>query len=117
ALVRDSAGHIALRWYRTQGEQFHAKYAAVRRGDRLWFTVGSANFTRRNIGDLNLEANVEVDAAVLSPIARQAMEWFETIWNNDGGLVHSDPADAWKEDSRLRLWQSRLMEATGLSTF
>jgi hypothetical protein len=117
ALLRDSDGRIALRWYRTQGEQFHAKYAAVRRDGRLWFTLGSANFTRRNLGDLNLEANVEVEAPLDSAIAQQARSWFDTLWDNRDGLVYSDPAGTWAEDGLLRLWQARLMEATGLSTF
>lgn len=117
ALLRQGDGRIALRWYRTSGEQFHAKYAAVRSGAGLWFTVGSANFTRRNVGDLNLEANLAVEAPLQSRVAREATGWFDALWNNEGGVVYTDPAQAWAEDSRLRLLQSRLMEATGLSTF
>ena len=117
ALLRDGDGRIALRWYRTSGEQFHSKYASVRRGERLWFTLGSANFTRRNIGDLNLEANVEVEAPVTSIVARDAAGWFQSLWSNAGGIAYSAPADTWAEHSRPRYWQSRLMEASGLSTF
>lgn len=117
ALLRDSGGRIALRWYRTGGEQFHSKYASVRSGDRLWFTLGSANFTRRNLGDLNLEANVQVDAPIDSSVAGDAAGWFETLWSNAGGIVYTAPAEAWEEHSRWRYWQSRLMEASGLSTF
>lgn len=117
ALLRDSDGRIALRWYRTGGEQFHSKYASVRRGDRLWFTLGSANFTRRNLGDLNLEANIQVDAPVDSSVAGDAAGWFETLWSNAGGIAYTAPAEAWEERSRWRYWQSRLMEASGLSTF
>jgi len=117
ALVRASEQRIALRWYRTSGEQFHAKFASVRSGEQLWFTLGSANFTRRNIGDLNLEANVEVEADAATPAATQATTWFETLWNNAGGIPYTDATDAWMEDSRLRYWKSRYMEATGLSTF
>lgn len=116
-LQRRSRGAIALRWYRTHGEQFHAKLAAVRRGDMLWFTAGSANFTRRNIGDFNLEANIAVRAPAASAVATQVTGWFESLWNNAQGVAYSDDADVWREDSRLRYWQYRLMEATGLSTF
>jgi hypothetical protein len=116
-LQRRSRGAIALRWYRTHGEQFHAKLAGVRRGDMLWFTTGSANFTRRNIGDYNLEANVAVQAPVRSPVSMQAMEWFETLWTNADGITYTDDAGVWREDSRARYWQYRIMEATGLSTF
>jgi hypothetical protein len=116
-LQRRSRGAIALRWYRTHGEQFHAKLAAVRSGDTLWFTTGSANFTRRNIGDYNLEANVAVQAPAGSPVSLEVLGWFEAIWNNAGGIEYSDDAAVWREDSRLRYLQYRLMEATGLSTF
>jgi hypothetical protein len=116
-LVQGSGGRIALRWYRTSGEQFHAKFASVRRGARLWFTAGSANFTRRNIGDLNLEANVAVEADTSSAVATQATTWFQTLWSNAGGIPFTDPAGTWQDGSRLRHWQARLMEATGLSTF
>jgi phosphatidylserine/phosphatidylglycerophosphate/cardiolipin synthase-like enzyme len=116
-LLEKSRGAIALRWYRTHGEQFHAKLAAVRRGDSLWFTLGSANFTRRNIGDYNLEANVAVEAPSADPVAGQVLDWFETLWNNAGGIEYTDDAAAWREESRLRYWQYRIMEASGLSTF
>ena len=117
ALVRDSDQRVELRWYRTSGEQFHAKFASVRSGEQLWFTLGSANLTRRNIGDLNLEANVQVQAHAADPIATEAVAWFEALWRNAQGVPYTDAADAWVEDSLLRYWQARIMEATGLSTF
>jgi phosphatidylserine/phosphatidylglycerophosphate/cardiolipin synthase-like enzyme len=116
-LLRESDGAIRLRWYRTHGEQFHAKFAGVRSGGRAWFTVGSANLTRRNIGDLNLEANLMVDAPLDSAVTRQAWDWFEALWNNAGGMRYTDDASAWQEDSALRYWKYRVMEASGLSTF
>jgi hypothetical protein len=116
-LLRKSDGRIALRWYRTHGEQFHAKLAAVRSGDRLWLTLGSANFTRRNIGDYNLEANVVVETPAGSSPATQVRNWFEMLWNNADGIEYTGDAATWSEDGRLRYWQYRLMEATGLSTF
>ncbi len=117
ALRQRGDGRIALRWYRTSGEQFHAKYAAVRDAGKIWFTLGSANFTRRNIGNFNLEANVGVEAPLSSRTAGDVTAWFEKLWSNAGGVPYTDPHDTWAEDSRLRAWQWRLMEATGLSTF
>lgn len=116
ALVRRD-GNIALRWYRTHGEQFHSKFALVRSGERLWFTVGSANFTRRNIADYNLEANVQVECAATCAVTRDAAAWFNRLWSNADGLVYSDDAARWSEDSHGRYLRARLMEATGLSTF
>lgn len=116
ALLRSEPA-VRLRWYRTDGEQFHAKLALVRSGDQLWFTLGSANFTRRNLGDYNLEANVQVEAGASAPVSVQVRDWFDRLWSNADGMACTDAAERWQEDSRLRYWQARLMEATGLSTF
>jgi phosphatidylserine/phosphatidylglycerophosphate/cardiolipin synthase-like enzyme len=118
-LLRDSDRAIAVRWYRTQGEQFHTKLAIVTGPDRVFASLGSANLTRRNIGNYNLEANVVIDAASDSPVARDIVEYFDRLWNNDrsAGIVYTDPFERWEDPSRLRYWRYRLMEATGFSTF
>jgi hypothetical protein len=117
ALARDGDGAIALRWYRTHGEQFHAKLAAVHSGHSLWFTLGSANFTRRNLDDLNLEANAVVDTPTGSALAVEVMGWFEALWSNADGVEYTASGDSWPEDSAWRYWKSRFMEASGMSTF
>lgn len=117
-LIAASDGAIQLRWYRTHGEQFHAKLAAVRRDGRVWFTLGSANFTRRNLGDYNLEANVFVDAPATDPVAVQVGAWFERLWtNHPGAIEYSADADVYAEPGFARYWLYRAMEASGLSTF
>lgn len=111
---RDVAGELqragaVLRWHPTQGEQFHVKFVAVRRAGRLWFTLGSANLTRRNLGDYNLEANAIVDTPASSPLAEQVGRWFESLWAIDSAPL-PDPG-------LPRYGLYRLMEASGLSTF
>ena len=83
-LVTQSGERIEVRWYRTHGEQFHSKIAMVRRGDRFIASLGSANLTRRNVGNYNLEANIAVEAGVESPLALEMMGYFDRMWNNDG---------------------------------
>jgi len=117
-LVAASDGAIKLRWYRTHGEQFHAKLAAIRDPSRLWLTLGSANFTRRNLGDYNLEANVIVTAPLGGELDRATSLWFETMWNNrPGGVEYTADTDLYADPSQGRYWLYRLMESTGLSTF
>ena len=117
-LMAASDAGIKLRWYRTHGEQFHSKLTAIRRGDRLWLLLGSANFTRRNLGDYNLEADVAVDAPANSELAAAVADWFETMWSNrPGASEYTADAEVYAEPSQLRYWQYRLMEGTGLSTF
>jgi hypothetical protein len=118
-LVSRSGGAIKVRWYRTHGEQFHTKLLAIRSADRLWLTAGSANLTRRNIRDYNLEANAAVEAALDSELATQVREYFETLWTNRAalGIEYTADFDVYADPSQLRYWQYRFMEATGLGTF
>ncbi|MGH8236715.1 MAG: phospholipase D-like domain-containing protein [Steroidobacteraceae bacterium] len=118
-LVTRSGEKIAVRWYRTHGEQFHTKIALIHRGDRFVASLGSANLTRRNLGNYNLEANVAVEAAADSPLAIEMTGYFDRMWNNDGppGSEFTAAFGAYRDEDRGRYWRYRLMEATGVSTW
>jgi phosphatidylserine/phosphatidylglycerophosphate/cardiolipin synthase-like enzyme len=118
-LVAASDGAIHVRWYRTHGEQFHTKLAMVYSSDRFWVTVGSANFTRRNLADYNLEANLAVELPRGTPLAQQTMDYFETLWSNRASLGIEYTADFgyYADPSQLHYWLYRVMEGTGVSTF
>lgn len=118
-LVNDSEEKIQVRWYRTHGEQFHTKLALIKHGERLIASLGSANLTRRNIGNYNLEANVALEMRADSPLALEMVSYFDRLWNNDGppGTSFTAAYGAWKDNDSSRYWRYRLMEATGLSTF
>lgn len=118
-LVTASEGRIAVRWYRTRGEQFHTKMALIVGREQVIATLGSANFTRRNLANYNLEANIAVRAASDAPLAREMLDYFDRLWENRGepGVEYTVPFAAWRDTSPLRYWRYRLMEATGLSTF
>jgi hypothetical protein len=118
-LVAASDGAIRVRWYRTHGEQFHTKLVMVYGPERFWLTAGSANLTRRNLDDYNLEANVAVEVASDSLLALQAREYFETLWSNRAVLGTEYTADfgVYSDPAQSRYWLYRIMESTGLSTF
>jgi hypothetical protein len=118
-LVARSDGAIRLRWYRTHGEQFHVKMLAVRDPDRIWLTIGSANLTRRNVADFNLEANLAVEAAPSAGITLAVERWFETLWNNRGpaGVEYTTDLGTFADPSQSSYWAYRLLEWTGLSSF
>jgi phosphatidylserine/phosphatidylglycerophosphate/cardiolipin synthase-like enzyme len=118
-LVTKSAARIQVRWYRTHGEQFHTKLALITHGDRLIASLGSANLTRRNIDNYNLEANMGLEMPVTAPLAIEMQGYFQRIWNNEGptGTEFTAPFGAWQDTDRGRYWRYRLMEATGFSTF
>lgn len=118
-LVTKSGGKIEVRWYRTHGEQFHTKLALITRSDRLIASLGSANLTRRNIGNYNLEANVALEMGATQPLAKEMLAYFDRLWNNEGptGTEYTAPFGAYEDKSRAKYIRYRLMEATGLSTF
>lgn len=118
-LAASSDGAIKVRWYRTHGEQFHTKLLAVYDSERLWFTLGSANFTRRNLADYNLEANVAVEAARTSAVSVALLRWFDTLWANraPAGIEYTADFGVYADPAQSRYWLYRVMEASGLSTF
>jgi phosphatidylserine/phosphatidylglycerophosphate/cardiolipin synthase-like enzyme len=116
-LVEDTGGAIAVRWYRTTGEQFHAKWVLARLGDQVVASLGSANLTRRNLGNYNLEANIEVTLPGNDPLAIDMQDAFDRLWNNEGDTPFTTDFAAYRDESVLRYWRYRVMEATGLSTF
>ena len=118
-MVRQSNGMIQVRWYRTHGEQFHTKLVFVKRANRAWLMLGSANLTRRNIGNYNLEADIVVTAGRDSSLALEVQRYFDMLWQNDPLTLREYTSDfpTYEDQSFGRYWRYRLMEATGLSTF
>ena len=118
-LVTESGGKIAVRWYRTRGEQFHTKLALITFADRLIASLGSANLTRRNIGNYNLEANLALETSLNAPLAREMLDYFDRLWNHDvaNGTEFTAPFGAYQDKDATKYWRYRLMEATGVGTF
>ena len=87
--------------------------------DRLWFTVGSANLTRRSLRDYNLEANVAVEVARATPLAAQLLGYFDTLWGNRAalGIEYSADFAVFADPSQVDYLLGRMMEASGLSAF
>lgn len=109
---------IALRWCHTNGEQCHDKLLLIRKADgRAELIAGSANFTRRNLDDYNLETNARILAPADAPVITAAATWFERRWTNADQRSYSLPYDAYAEDGWIKPLLYRFMEATGLSTF
>lgn len=118
-LVARSDGAIRVRWYRTRGEQFHTKLFVLHQRERVWLTTGSANFTRRNIADYNLEANLAVEATPGADVAATVDRWFETLWANraPAGVEYTADFGTYADPAQSSYWSYRIMETTGLSSF
>ena len=109
---------VPLRWCDTHGEQCHSKFLILRRADgSAELILGSANFTRRNLDDYNLETSVRLLAGRESEVVAQAQQWFDDYWHNRSGRRLSVEYEKYRDPSRWRYWFYRFMEASGWSTF
>lgn len=115
-LVEKSHGRIKVRWYGTKGEQFHSKLTMISLPGRTIITGGSANLTRRNLDDLNLENCLEVTAPADARLAREADGYFERLWGNRGGVYSLDYRE-YAEESMSKYVLYRFQEWSGMSTF
>jgi len=112
------AAGVPVRWCDTHGEQCHAKLLLHTRGDgRGELILGSANYTRRNLDDYNLETDVRLLGDAGEPALQHAAAYFEDSWTNAAGHRISLPYAAYADDSTWRRLLYRFGEATGLSTF
>lgn len=115
-LLKKSNNKIQVRWYLTHGEQFHTKVMAVYRQDQTVLIGGSANYTRRNLDNYNLEANLLVTVKENDPLAAGFTDYFNRIWDNRDGIY----TGAYAEYADNSLWKKvvyRIQEKTGLCTF
>lgn len=110
---------IAVRWCATRGEQCHSKLLLRRPADggEAELLLGSANFTRRNLDNLNLETSVRLLDAPGSPALERAAAFFERRWESSPERTTSEPFAAHDDATAWQRWRYRIMEATGLSTF
>lgn len=115
-LYSHSKGNIDIRWYKTNGEQYHAKLLMMERGDDVYIAGGSANLTRRNIGDFNLESDVMIRTKKGSQLHLDVSSYFGRIWNNEGGEYTVD-YDEYSDESKIKKAIYIFQEITGLGTF
>jgi hypothetical protein len=115
-LVNKSNGKIKIRWYDTRGEQFHTKMVIIKVKGKYIIYLGSANLTRRNIGDLNAEADVKVIAPLQSDLSQDISRYYTRLWSNENGNYTVD-FSAYDDDSTLKSIIYQFQEGSGLSSF
>jgi len=109
---------IAVRWSHTHGEQCHQKMLlSVNGRNQAKLLLGSANMTRRNLDDLNLETNILIRAPLSATVLTDAVMHFDDIWRNRRDQVFSVPYEHYRDESVIKRGFYRFMEATGFSTF
>lgn len=109
---------IPLRWYDTHGEQCHAKMLLVRHGDgQTTLIAGSANYTWRNLDNINLETNVVLRGPTDEPVMRDARHYVDIIWDNRDGRYCTVDYAHYSDPSLLRRLEFVLMDWTGIGPF
>jgi hypothetical protein len=106
-LLRTAAGGIDIRWA-ARGAGTHACFVLIQHRNDVWLNLGSAEFTRRALDDLNLETNIELHMPARAAPARAAADSFARSFSS--GAAYADHAD----ESPGTYWRYRLAEATGL---
>ena len=110
-LLRGGGGRIEIRWYLGSDAASLPRLLLFRHGEDVWMNLGTANYTRRNLGDLNLAASVELRMPVRAAAARAVTEYFSEAWS----VAATDPKFA--AASAADYWHYRFAEASGLSSF
>ncbi len=109
---------IDVRWYHTHGEQCHIKMLLAEDGEnQAQLLLGSANLTRRNLDDFNLETNVLVRGSRSTTVMSEARSCFDTLWHNREERLYTEAYELYRDDSLFKKLLYRSMEATGLSEF
>lgn len=115
-LVEKSNNRIEVRWYDTHGEQFHTKLFVKNSEQAVTIVAGSANLTRRNLDNFNLEMSVYAELEPTSEQAERINAYFDRIWSNEDGSYTVD-FEVYRENSSLKYIMYRIQEKFGLGTF
>ena len=116
-LMKKTDNKIQVRWYNTHGEQFHSKVTYIKRKNgQKDIVLGSANLTKRNIGDYNLETNVLISSKEDTDFGKKIEEYFENIWENEN-INYTVDYSVYRDDSFWKKMIYRFQEFSGLSSF
>ncbi|WP_404428152.1 phospholipase D family protein [Sutcliffiella horikoshii] len=96
-MVEEGQGNIELRWYNTQGEQYHPKMIYFKRAEESTIIGGSANFTRRNLYDLNLETDIKITANNNEQVMKDMDDYFLRLWSNEDEM-YTLPYETYKDE-------------------
>jgi len=116
-LTKKSHGKIKIRWYHTHGEQFHTKLTLIEKHNGSAVVVlGSANLTRKNIENFNLELDAKVVGNSSAAVIRKIQQYCDRVWHNKKGHYTVD-YPFYEDKSFMKTFLYRLYESTGISTF
>ena len=116
-LFKNTKGNTEIRWCDTHGEQCHSKMTLIKNSSGYHLLLGSANLTRRNIGNYNLETDALIENDKKVGAIKRASEFFNETWENKGGKIYTADYKKYKDEALYKKFWYRLAEATGMSSF
>ena len=116
-LMLHTNGNTTVRWCVTAGEQCHSKFVITRTSEDTELILGSANFTRRNLDNRNLETNLRLIGPADTPALAEAQTFFDEQWQNPNGRIASTEYETYADTSRWRMLWYHIGEFTGLSHY
>jgi hypothetical protein len=88
-----------------------ASVALMRHGKDASIYFGPSNFTRRTLGDFNLESAVELRLPAFAALPKAFTDYFAKRWASSAAY------ERYSDESSATYWSYRFGEATGLSSF
>ncbi|MGM0629071.1 MAG: phospholipase D-like domain-containing protein [Patescibacteria group bacterium] len=117
-LMKHSKGNLNIRWCLTHGEQCHGKMMIFEKENITALIQGSANMTRRNLNNLNLETDLLVIGHKETPAIKDAKKFFKDTWNNEPkGRLYSGKYELYENKELTKRILYRIGEFTGMSTY
>ncbi len=116
-LISGTDGNTEIRWCDTNGEQCHGKMLIFKQSDKYSIIQGSANLTRRNLDNFNLETNVYISGDNSMGAIAEVLRYFEAVWSNQGGRNFSTEYEVYADESMFRKMWYRFSEFTGMSSY
>ncbi|HLR59738.1 MAG TPA: phospholipase D family protein [Pseudogracilibacillus sp.] len=114
-MVKDN--NLDIRWYEAKEDQYHTKIIYIKKPTESVVIGGSANYTTRNLDDLNLENNLKITAPQDADVMQDVDAYFNRLWDNEDGTFTSDyetNEDSLTSALKLTYWLQKL---TGLTTY
>ncbi|MBP6881200.1 MAG: phospholipase [Candidatus Pacebacteria bacterium] len=112
-----ASSNITVRWCDTHGEQCHTKLLIFNKGNDTTVIQGSANMTRRNLNNLNLETDVLVRGGKETEFAKEVQAYFDTTWSNEEGKQYTTDYKAYEDARFKKVILYRFGEFTGISSY
>lgn len=109
--------NITIRWYNAGEQQFHTKLLYIQKELESVVIGGSANYTTRNLDDLNLENNLLVKSSSDQHIMRDVEAYFQRIWTNEDDIftvAYETHDEILTPLLKMTYW---LQKVTGLTTY